>query len=141
MIQLAAKDQEIERCFAVMRQLRPHLQAEDFVAIVRAQMAEGYQLAYLQDGDAVACVAGLRILRTLVAGKSLYVDDLATDETARSRGHGAAMMDWLRQRAVDEGCGEIHLDSGVQRHRAHRFYLNRNMDIVAHHFSERLQHD
>lgn len=141
MIQLAAKDQEIERCFAVMRQLRPHLQAEDFVAIVRSQMAEGYQLAYLLNGDAIVCVAGFRIQRTLVAGKSLYVDDLATDDSARSHGHGAAMMAWLRQLAVAEGCGEIHLDSGVQRHRAHRFYLNRNMDIVAHHFSELLKHD
>ncbi|SUX54299.1 GNAT family N-acetyltransferase [Chromobacterium vaccinii] len=141
MIQLAAKDQEIERCFAVMRQLRPHLQAEDFVAIVRAQMAEGYQLAYLLNGDAVACVAGFRIQRTLVAGKSLYVDDLATDDSARSHGHGAAMMAWLRQLAKDQGCSEIHLDSGVQRHRAHRFYLNRKMDIVAFHFSESLRHD
>lgn len=140
MIQLAQEDQDIERCFAVMRQLRPHLQAGAFVATVRAQMAEGYQLAYLRDGDAVACVAGFRIQRTLVAGRSLYVDDLATDEASRSSGHGAAMMDWLRQLAVAEGCGEIHLDSGVQRHRAHRFYLNRNMDIVAHHFPEQLKH-
>ncbi|AUH51179.1 GNAT family N-acetyltransferase [Chromobacterium sp. ATCC 53434] len=138
MIQLARQDQEIERCFAVMRQLRPHLRADAFVAAVRAQMAEGYQLAFLQDGDAIACVAGFRLQRTLIAGRSLYVDDLATDEAARSHGHGAAMMAWLRRLALAEGCGEIHLDSGVQRHRAHRFYLNRDMDIVAHHFSERL---
>ncbi|WP_434626887.1 GNAT family N-acetyltransferase [Chromobacterium sp. CV08] len=141
MIQPARQDQEIERCFPVMRQLRPHLRSETFVAAVRAQMAEGYQLAYLQEDGAVACVAGFRLQRTLVAGRSLYVDDLATDETTRSRGHGAAMMAWLRQLAIAEGCGEIHLDSGVQRHRAHRFYLNRNMDIVAHHFSEQLKHD
>ncbi|UTH74017.1 GNAT family N-acetyltransferase [Chromobacterium sp. IIBBL 290-4] len=138
MIQLASQDQEIENCFAVMRQLRPHLQAESFVATVRAMMAEGFQLAYLQDQGAVACVAGFRIQRSLVAGKNLYVDDLATDETLRSSGHGAAMMAWLRQLAKDKGCSEIHLDSGVQRHRAHRFYLNRNMDIVAYHFSELL---
>jgi hypothetical protein len=32
----------------------------------------------------------------------------------------------------------FHLDSGVQRHRAHKFYLNRNLDIVCYHFAERL---
>ncbi|POZ60090.1 GNAT family N-acetyltransferase [Chromobacterium alticapitis] len=138
MIKLAVQDVEIERCFAVMRQLRPHLQAETFVATVREMMGQGFQLAFLQDSDAIACVAGFRIQHSLVAGKNLYVDDLATDEAQRSSGHGAAMMAWLRQLAKDAGCNEIHLDSGVQRHRAHRFYLNRNMDIVAHHFSERL---
>ena len=29
----------------------------------------------------------------------------------------------------------LHLDSGVQRFGAHRFYLASRMDIIAHHFS------
>ncbi|MBW7568243.1 GNAT family N-acetyltransferase [Chromobacterium subtsugae] len=139
MIQNAQTDQEIADCFAVMRQLRPHLQEDGFVAVVRAQMAEGYRLAYLLEDGEVACVAGYRIHRNLMMGKSLYVDDLSTDESARSQGCGARMMAWLREAALDAGCAEIHLDSRVQRHRAHRFYLNRNMDIVCHHFSEQLR--
>ncbi|OHX11688.1 GNAT family N-acetyltransferase [Chromobacterium sphagni] len=139
MINQALEDHEIAGCFAVMRQLRLPLRAERFVETVRAKMAEGYRLAYLQQDGRVACVAGFRIGLNLAMGKSLYVDDLATDEAARSHGHDAAMMAWLRQLAKEEGCAELHLDSGVQRHRAHRFYLNQNMDIVCHHFSERLR--
>lgn len=44
-IHLAQTDLEIESCFEVMAQLRPHLEAADFVARVRSQQREGYQLA------------------------------------------------------------------------------------------------
>ena len=44
------------------------------------------------------------------------------------------MMDWLVGRAKERGCDELHLDSGVQRYGAHRFYLRYGMDITSHHF-------
>jgi GNAT superfamily N-acetyltransferase len=62
-----------------------------------------------------------------------------TDETARSRGHGEAMLHWLIDYARRENCDEFHLDSGVQRFGAHRFYLNHRMDITSHHFALRLR--
>jgi GNAT superfamily N-acetyltransferase len=69
-----------------------------------------------------------------------------TDETARSRGHGEAMLNWLIDYARRENCDEFHLDSGVQRFGAHRFYLNHRMfylnhrmDIPCHHFAVRLR--
>jgi hypothetical protein len=33
----------------------------------------------------------------------------------------------------------LHLDSGVQRFAAHRFYLARRMDITCHHFALKLR--
>jgi len=37
--------------------------------------------------------------------------------------------------AHERGCGQVHLDSGVQRFAAHRFYLRNGFDIASHHFS------
>ena len=42
-----------------------------------------------------------------------------------------APMNWLVEYARGEGCDQFHLDSGVQRFAAHRFYLNRRMAIEA----------
>ena len=138
MIRQAQTDQEIAGCFAVLRQLRPRLQEAGFIDAMRELMAEGYRLAYLLEDGEVACVAGYRVSRNLLMEKSLYVGELSTAEAARSRGCGARMMDWLRQAALAEGCVRIHLDSGVDRHRAHRFYLDRDMHISSYHFSEAL---
>ena len=68
----------------------------------------------------------------------MYIDDLVTDASRRSSGHGAKLLRWLRQTACEAGCAELHLDSGVQRHDAHRFYLVHGMKIASHHFSEEL---
>ena len=44
-------------------------------------------------------------------------------------------MDWLKCHARENECEQIHLDSGVQRFPAHRFYLREGFDIASHHFS------
>jgi GNAT superfamily N-acetyltransferase len=123
-----------------MRQLRPRLAAEqDFLARVRRQQQQGYLLACVEEQGQAVCVAGFRLLENLAWGRFLYVDDLVTDEAAHSRGHGEAMLNWLIEYARREDCDELHLDSGVQRFGAHRFYLNHRMDITAHHFGLRLK--
>ena len=79
-------------------------------------------------------MAGFRILNLLFSGRTLYIDDLVTRDSDRSRGFGAALFDWLVEHAKEQGCEHLTLDSGVQRFAAHRFYLNRGMDITSHHF-------
>ena len=134
-VQLAETDAEIHRCFPVIAELRPHLVEAQFVARVRRQQGEsGFQLAFVEDGG-VKSVAGFRIAEFLAWGKILYVDDLISTSAERSKGHGKLLLDWLVARARAAGCAQFHLDSGVQRFEAHRFYLRERMIISAHHFS------
>jgi GNAT superfamily N-acetyltransferase len=135
----AESDADITRCFAVMVQLRPHLVAADFVARVRRMQREGFHLAFLEDdGGTIRAVAGYRTWDKLFAGKALYVDDLVTDTTARSRGHGGRLLAWLADEATRDGCTLLELDSGVQRLDAHRFYFRERMHISSYHFSRPL---
>jgi GNAT superfamily N-acetyltransferase len=133
---LADSDAEILQCYAVMAELRPHLMENEFVARIRRQQHEGgYQLAFIAAEGSVKAVAGFRIGEFLAWGKTLYVDDLVTTSGDRSHGHGGRLIDWLVAHAKDAGCVQLHLDSGVQRFSAHRFYLRHRMDIIAHHFA------
>lgn len=134
-IRVAHSEDEIDGCFAVLSQLRPHLVRASFVAQVRRQQEAGYELAYLLERDRVVAVAGYRLGESIAWGRFLYVDDLVTDAAVRSAGHGQALFDWLEQRARAAGCAQLHLDSGVQRHDAHRFYLRNRMAISSHHFT------
>lgn len=134
MIKIAQTEQEIAACFPVMVQLRKHLFADSFVEQIQELIAHGYQLAYLQEEGQVVAVAGFKIDRNLYAGKHLYVEDLVTCEKQRSKGYGERLMNWLNEYARNNQCQVLHLDSGVQRHGAHRFYLKQRLDIVSHHF-------
>ena len=135
---IADSDDEIAKCFAVIAELRKHLDESSFVDMVRGMQDDGYRLAYVEDGGAIVAAAGYRIHTTLFMGKNLYVDDLVTSEKNRSQGYGKMLIDWLRAVAKDSDCNYLHLDSGTQRHRAHRFYLRQGMDIASFHFSEKL---
>jgi GNAT superfamily N-acetyltransferase len=139
-VQRATTDADIARCFAVMRQLRPHLKDEaDFIARCRAQMAEaGWTLIYVEDGDAVAAVSGFRIQHMLHSGKTLYVDDLVTAEDKRGRRFGEVLMAWMEQTARDAGCETFSLDSGTQRTGAHKFYFRMGLPITSFHFAKKL---
>jgi len=133
-VQVLSGRDDVEATFAVMRQLRPHLEPGTYFETVARMQADGYRLAAVKIGSEVVAVAGYRRVESLSAGPHYYVDDLVTAETGRSRGHGKLLLDWLKNAARAEGCGSLQLDSGVQRHGAHRFYLRERMDITCHHF-------
>lgn len=124
-----------------MAELRTHLDEASFLPLIRKMEGEGYRMAYISDAGTVVAVAGFRVMTTLFMGKNLYVDDLVTADKARSSGHGKAMIEWLRAQAESAGCTHLHLDSGTQRHRAHRFYLREGLDIASFHFSQKLTED
>jgi GNAT superfamily N-acetyltransferase len=134
----AQTDSDIQDCWPVLVQLRPHLLEKDFVSTVRKQFGEGYRLAFVRAEQKVVAVAGFRLLHNLVWGRFCYIDDLVTDLESRSHGFGAELLEWLAEFARSERCTRLELDSGVQRFDAHRFYLQHRMFISCHHFSRQL---
>ena len=68
-ISLASTDAEIAACYPVIRELRPHLPEETFVARVRSQQQYGYLLAFRQEMDMPVAAAGFRIGQSLSWGR------------------------------------------------------------------------
>ena len=133
-INLVSTDADILRCFSVLHQLRPHIAESTFLDRIRAQQLEGYRLASLEHDDLITTVAGFRTQLMLATGKTLYVDDLVTAPSARSLGHGKAMLSWLIEHARASACNSFSLDSGTHRHDAHAFYLRERLRITSFHF-------
>ena len=130
-----AKVSEIERAFGVFAHLRPHLDLATFVARVRAQRAEGYKIIFIEKEGKIVSAAGYRVLLFLAWGRVLYIDDLITHPESKRTGFGGALLDWLIEEGRRLECDEVHLDTGYQRHDAHRLYLNKGFKMVCHHMS------
>ncbi|MCF6236551.1 MAG: GNAT family N-acetyltransferase [Gammaproteobacteria bacterium] len=135
----AVTDQEIIDCFDVMSELRTHLVKDHFLSTIRSMEIEGYRLAFIKNQGAIAAVAGYRISTNLFMGKHLYVDDLVTSRSARSKGFGETLVKWLRDIAKNNSCNFYHLDSGTHRDQAHKFYFKQGFIIASYHFSEQLK--
>ena len=73
---------------------------------------------------------------TLAHSKFLYVDDLVAGESACSEGHAKRILDRITGVAREDGCRHLQLDSGVQRHEAHRFYFQEGVKISSNCFSK-----
>ncbi len=132
---LAETTEEIEKIVPVMRELRPQYSAAELTAQIHKQRELGYMLAYVEDKGQILSVAGFVVGEKLAWQKHVYVDDLVTSETQRSTGAGKCLMDWLKDYAIAQGCQQLHLDSGVQRFSAHKFYLREGFVINSHHFA------
>jgi GNAT superfamily N-acetyltransferase len=118
---------------ALHRQLRPDL-PRDYADTLERMFAEGVAMAQLVDGDAVAAIAVWRTYPTTYGGRRFEIDDLVTDGTRRSRGHGRTLLDWLERRALTLGCPGVGLNSSCRRDRAHRFYFRQGYRISGFHF-------
>jgi GNAT superfamily N-acetyltransferase len=134
-IRIASSDQDLLSLAPVLLQLRPQYNTASLISQIKKQQPDGYQVAIVEMDNTVACVAGFVMNEKLAWGKCLYVDDLVTSETMRSRGAGKAMIDWLKHYAREQGCRELHLDSGMHRIDAHRFYDREGFDRSSLHFS------
>ncbi len=135
----AEADTEIAACFPVMRLLRPHLGgAEELVARVARQRAEGYRLLAAWRADAVVGLAGYRVQENLIHGRFLYVDDLVTAEAERRRGLGARLLDGAAAEGRAQGCRRLVLDTALDNVLAHRFYYRQGMLARALRFSREI---
>ena len=117
-----------------MKELRPHIPETAFVPMVRSQQNQGYALACLSKDEAPVAVAGFRLIQNLAWGRFMYIDDLVCLSGHRSLGYGARLLSWLKDYATRKGCEQIHLDSGMQRKDAHRFYTREGMEATGLHF-------
>jgi len=135
-IALAETPEEIAATWTVMHQLRPHLDAEAYLAqVLRLQAEQGFKLARMSVDGTVVAVAGLRFGEWLHGGRYLEIEDFVTGEECRSQGYGGTFFDWIAALAREAGCRHMRLLSGTQREAAHRFYRRKGMSFDAYYFS------
>lgn len=130
-----ATEEEIKYCYKMMHQIREDLSEKDFIDTISLQIKNGYKVAYVLEDKNVICVSGFTIGYKLAWGKHLYIDDFVTNKSVKSSDAAMALLDFIKIYAKQQNCTSIHLDSSVQRHEAHKFYLNQDMKIDSHHFS------
>ena len=136
-MKIARSEAELRKVSPVLLQLRSQYTEDSLVVQIQLQQERGYQLAYVENDGDVLCVIGFVMSSKLSWGKNIYIDDLVTNEAARSTGAGKFAIDWFKNHCRENGCQQLHLDSGVTRFPAHKFYLREGFSITSHHFAVR----
>ncbi len=114
---------DLERCYPLMKELRPHLSYEDYLTIYDdAHSTGGYEIVAIEENGEILAVMGYRFLSDFVRGKHLYIDDLVTAEKARSKGWGRELLRFAEELAYTNGCKSLRLCTGVENERGVSFY-------------------
>jgi GNAT superfamily N-acetyltransferase len=119
------------------RDLRPQL-PPDYAATMARVFEGGGRMIVATQGEAAVGLAVWRVLENTMFGRFLYVDDLVTDATLRSKGVGGALLARCEAIAIEFRCRELVLDSGVQRAQTHRFYFREGLVVRAFNFGKSL---
>lgn len=109
-----------ERFFDLLKELRPHLSFADFKYILNH--ADNYQMIGLEEENRLVALMGYRILHDFVHGKHIYIDDLVTASSERSKGHGAVLLKHAEEIAHEHGCKNLRLCTGIDNEAGKRFY-------------------
>lgn len=128
-----AKDKnDLERCYPIMKELRTALSYDDFIVIYfSAHEADKYEIVGVESEGKVLAVMGYRILHDYVHGKHLYIDDLVSTESHRSKGLGAMLLTHAEGQAKEFGCKGLRLCTGIENELGKKFYERHGWNLRA----------
>jgi GNAT superfamily N-acetyltransferase len=106
----------------VLQELRPHLNESNYLDFLKPMTENGYRMFALFDGEEIVSVAGIAICTNFYNGKHVFVYDLVTKSTERSKGYGKELLEYIHRFARENGCSMVSLESALFRTEAHRFY-------------------
>jgi GNAT superfamily N-acetyltransferase len=103
--------------------------------------AVGLRQVAAVDGETCAGVTGFWIGNKLWCGKYLEIDNFVVAKAFRSQGIGKAIIDYLKQKAVEENCSMVALDSYTTNFKAHKLFYNEGFGPKGFHFIHVLRDD
>ena len=113
---------ELYTVYELLKQLRQELSYDEFEDLIYDMRYMEYKMIGIFEKDQLICYAGVAVQTNLYHKRHLYIYDLVTDITMRSKGYGKMMLEYLRDYAKMAACEHLVLSSGIQREDAHRFY-------------------
>jgi len=113
---------ELYTVYELLKQLRQELSYDEFEDLIYDMRYMEYKMIGIFEKDQLICYAGVAVQTNLYHKRHLYIYDLVTDVTMRSKGYGKMMLEYLRDYAKMAACEHLVLSSGIQREDAHRFY-------------------
>ena len=89
------------------------------------------------DGELVGC-SGLWIRTNYFIGKHYEPDNVIILPEFRNQGIGAALVKWVSDYAIKQGCVASELNCYLENEDGHRFWRQQGYTVVAYHFQKKL---
>lgn len=131
--ELKTKEEMLES-FDVLLEVYPTMTIEEYDRELDVMIPHNYGQVVVMDGDAIAGLTGFWIGSKLWCGKYLELDNVVVAERYRSKGVGKMLFDFMEERAKEENCTMLALDSYTTNFKAHKFFYGQGFAPRGFHF-------
>jgi GNAT superfamily N-acetyltransferase len=122
-IREAVTQSEWEEVYGLLLELRTDLGKAEFSGLLQEMRKEGYRVFCLYNEKVeLVSLAGVIIRTNFYAKRHVFIYDLVTKSSERSKGYGKKLLQYVEEWGAQQNCESAGLDSGLQRKDAHRFY-------------------
>ena len=118
----------------VLNELYPDLNQEEYAADLAEMLPHNYGQVAVFEEDECLGISGFWIGRKLWCGKYLELDNIVVCSKHRSKGVGKLIFDYLHNKAKENGCTMIALDSYTTNYKAHKMFYNEGFAPRGFHF-------
>lgn len=118
----------------VLNELYPHLSEEEYIRDLKEMLPHNYGQVAVFEEDECMGISGFWIGKKLWCGKYLELDNIVVCAKYRSKGVGKLIFDYLRNKAVEQGCTMMALDSYTTNYKAHKMFYNEGFAPRGFHF-------
>lgn len=101
-------------------------------------VTQNYDCIGIYDGDILIGCCGLWFQTRHYAGRSIEMEHVIIDETYRSQGIGAQLLDFVYKYAISKKCNWVELNAYLENIPSHKFYNKHGFVAKGYHFVKEL---
>lgn len=121
-IREARSDADYHVAYPIVRQLFPQLDMQTYARRVFVARSTGYRMFMGEVNKQVVGVIGVIANHNLHDGFVTYIEHVVVDKKSRGNGYGSQLIQFAEDRAREEGCYLIELDTDIGAERAAKLY-------------------
>lgn len=140
-IREARSNEDYYMAYPVLLQLIPDIDMQTYAQRVFVARATGYHMFIAALDDDVVGVIGMIHNHNLHDGFVTYIEQIVIDEDHRGKGLGALLLQFAENRAKEDGCDLIELDTDLGEEDAESFYEKNGYEFVGKFHSKDLSKD
>jgi GNAT superfamily N-acetyltransferase len=130
---------DFEVAYPLVKQVAPHLTKATYRKQLALMRARGYRCIAAFDNKRMLGLSGFWEITRFWSGPYIEPDNVVVDDSARGKGVGRALMQWLEDEAERQRCNIVKLDSYATNHDSHKFYHREGYAILGFVFVKKLK--
>ncbi len=140
-IREARSDADYHLAYPIIRQLFPQLDMQTYARRVFVARATGYRMFMGEVDKQLVGLIGVIANHNLHDGYVTYIEHVVVDKKARGHGYGSQLIKFAEDRALEEGCQLIELDTDIGADSATRLYENAGYEKSGDYYFKRLREE